>query len=540
MAGTTKKQIKAYRAANPKGTSTSSGGGGSPRESVDQTVARAKAMTAQNAAEGVGKTAFKGSSYEADYKAGKYNTPVITPEKMDSTTVPAVVTPPKVDPLTGLMDGNNAALTDPMNGLSQKDKQFVYDPKASESVNAANEANANLQSMLGPILSYLKPEEGQSEKAMKAAIKESGINTYRKEYNDISAQLNTIQSNAEAEALGLEGQGRGITESIIGGQQAQIRREAAIQALPLQAQLAAAQGNVELAQSNLNMLMQVKMKDIDAQTAYKGQVVSSYLSYATSAQQNLLNAKLSDIQTRAQEKKDRLNLVNEWSLKAVETGQNDLISSFTALDPASPTFEQDFGRLQAKVQKPMAGAGSTQDWTLFNKSDGTTVQYNQRTGEIRPLDGGGALGGAGDTQKTLDNISFLNKTIENAQGLVDATGPNLITQGMGNFFVGNTRVKQLNNQLETLKVNLLTLSSDPNIKKFFGPQMTEKDTELLMSAGSTLNAYSNSVEGNEAELERYTELLNRMKTSVETGGQYAQFGIVLTGADGERYQIVEE
>ena len=49
------------------------------RETASQTVARAKAMTAQNTAEKArtgrisGKEKFAGSSYEADYKAGKYN-----------------------------------------------------------------------------------------------------------------------------------------------------------------------------------------------------------------------------------------------------------------------------------------------------------------------------------------------------------------------------------------------------------------------------------------------------------------------------------
>jgi len=113
----------------------------------------------------------------------------------------------------------------------------------------------------------------------------------------------------------------------------------------------------------------------------------------------------------------------------------------------------------------------------------------------------------------------------------------LITQGLGSFFVGNTRVKQLAQKLDTLKVNLLTLNTDPAVKKFFGPQMTERDTQLMTSAGTTMDAYSNNETDLKAELLRYDDLINRMQTVVKLGvnGQTN----IITAPDGTIIQITD-
>ena len=86
-------------------------------------------------------------------------------------------------------------------------------------------------------------------------------------------------------------------------------------------------------------------------------------------------------------------------------------------------------------------------------------------------------------------------------------------------------------------MNLLTLNADPAIKKFFGPQMSERDSQLLQSAGSTLDAYTNSEEDLTAELNRYDELLNRMQTAVSSGT--SRNSNIVTGGDGLLYEIID-
>ena len=90
--------------------------------------------------------------------------------------------------------------------------------------------------------------------------------------------------------LSTTGQGRGIPEAIIGGQQAQISKEAAIQALPLQALLANAQGNVELAQSHLDTLFKIRFEDAKTKHEYKTKLLDSAMQVASKQEQRQYEA----------------------------------------------------------------------------------------------------------------------------------------------------------------------------------------------------------------------------------------------------------
>lgn len=495
----------------------------------------------------------KGTSSKGNAPIAKVNATgnAIPVTELNTTTTPVTlpnmpkVTDPGAINLTGSPDLTSL-------GYSTKDNQFVYDPKASESENAVNQSTQNQMQLL------LQSFGLQGEQESKADLYEDtyGVSDRqakrdyeagRRDVSNYTSQLNNIVAKAQAESLGLEGQGRGITESIIGGQQAQINREAAIQALPIQAQLASSQANLEEATRHLDNLFKLKSQDADAKYKRQSDMVQAVLGVASQGQQNLLTAKLADIGERKKTADANRALVNEYAKMAIQSGQSNLITGFTSLDVNAPDFAQKFGAMQAKVidttsalqrdalraqiaSSNRANQPSTARDTQFN-ANGDLV--DMQTGQI--ISSAGGAGSTAATQKSLDQISFLQRTINDATGLVDASGPNMISQGLGNFFVGNTRAKQLANKLDTLKTNLLTLNSDPALKKFFGPQMTEKDTQLLMSAGSTLNAYSASEADNRAELTRYSELLNRMQTAIQNGGM--TFGIVLTGADGLQYQI---
>lgn len=348
------------------------------------------------------------------------------------------------------------------------------------------------------------------------------------EVNNLTGQINSIVAQSQAESLALEGQGRGITESIIGGQQAQIAREAAIQALPVQAQLAAAQGALEVAQKHVDTMFQIKAQDAQAQYQFKTKVLDSVFQFANQQEQR----RLDDIRRKEDRaydmQKTSMALANDWAKTALEYGQSGVAGGIMSIDWTQPDAQTKFQSYTSQIRKPVAVAKRD---TQFN-ANGDLV--DMQTGEIITQAGG--VSQPDQVQKSLDQISFLQTTINDAKNLVDATGPNLLSQGLGKVFIGNTRAKQLATKLDTLKTNLLTLNSDPALKKFFGPQMTEKDTQLLMSAGSTLDAYNASESDNRAELKRYEDLLNRMQKAINQGDGNT-WGVVITGGDGLQYII---
>lgn len=143
------------------------------------------------------------------------------------------------------------------------------------------------------------------------------------------------------------------------------------------------------------------------------------------------------------------------------------------------------------------------------------------------------------TQNSLDQLSFLRQTIKEAGELSKASGKSGISRKFGSWFVGDTKYNQLEAKTNTLRTNVLTLMTDPDVKKFFGPQMSEADVRLMTAAGTTLNPEANSPEQMKSELGRLDELLNRMQTAVRNGKQTTGGQNLITAPDGTQVIIVD-
>lgn len=304
-----------------------------------------------------------------------------------------------VDPETGLQNGKdfygNAVTSDllkPSAGITLPPKPQPADPGNLLALGNASLANQDYGTTLdenGQFIPYQDEKakiEARQEKNLQDMIKAigapvdtariyekearaAGLEQKRQEVQNYSNQLNAIVAKSEADVLSTVGQGRGIPEAIIGGQQAQIRREAAIQALPVQAQLAAAQGNLELAERHVDKMFELKSADARAQYEYKSKVYSMIYDFMDKKEQAKL-AEISKKEDRAyQEKQANIDTLNQWAKMAVETGQSDLITSFASINPSSPTFQRDFAKVQSKIKKPV-------------KLDTQTVQYGNGTALI--------------------------------------------------------------------------------------------------------------------------------------------------------------
>lgn len=78
-------------------------------------------------------------------------------------------------------------------------------------------------------------------------------------------------------------------------------------------------------------------------------------------------------------------------------------------------------------------------------------------------------------------------TAQKAINLAGAAGPSAISRVFGDTFVGDSEFRQLEALTDAVRTNLLTLNTDPAIKKFFGPQMSNADVVLMTSAATPLN-----------------------------------------------------
>jgi hypothetical protein len=79
--------------------------------------------------------------------------------------------------------------------------------------------------------------------------------------------------------------------------------------------------------------------------------------------------------------------------------------------------------------------------------------------------------------------------------------------------------------------------TNPDIKKFFGPQMSEADVRLMTAAGTTLNPEIQGPKQLKAEVTRLDNLLQRMQNSIS--GQIPNAANTIIAPDGQTIIITD-
>lgn len=357
-------------------------------ETVSQTVARAKAMlgSAYNP-----NTKTPSASRVKEISEQSFINPEVKKAYDKSVSAMALAnteTPTLPTPTVAQTPGLNLAVTNA--SLGQTDANGMYqipEMTVSETAGAGEKAAVDSVNALGQqIQGYLglnKPEEGASEKALAKAREQAGVQAAQQEFNRYQNQINAITSQRDAQILSLEGQGRGQTQGFIGGEQARISREAAIMALPVQAQLAAAQGNLEQAKELMGQLYQAKSADIQADMTYRTNLVNSLISFASSSQQTVLQAKLADNAQASQIAQQNLAYQHQLGLQALEYGQGNLVTNISSIDPKSPTFEQDLARVASQLKDPMFVLDLAEKQARIDATRVSTALNQQQLNDIR-------------------------------------------------------------------------------------------------------------------------------------------------------------
>lgn len=142
---------------------------------------------------------------------------------------------------------------------------------------------------------------------------------------------------------------------------------------------------------------------------------------------------------------------------------------------------------------------------------------------------------SGTTQDTRSQLDFLINTAASAKELSNQSGQGSITKGFGDL-VGGSKYRQLEQYANTLKTNMLTLATDPSIKKFFGPQMSNADVLLMTSAGTTLNPEKQNPEQLKEEIARLEDFFARAKAALPANGGTSA---TVTAPDGQQVEIID-
>lgn len=221
-------------------------------------------------------------------------------------------------------------------------------------VDAPTAVPTDLQTRLNAMLDIKRPK---TEDIYKKTLKETGVNEKQALVNTYTGQLNAIVAKSQADKLALTGTGRGIPEVIIGGQQAQIDKEAAIQSLPIAAQLSAAQGDLAMAKDQMNTLFTIRSQDAKADYDFKVKMVDTVFNYADKQQQIALEDKRTKESQAFQMKTNSLNYAQSLATAAINNGQSSTAAALMRLDPNDPNYSSNIASLAQNIQVAQKGSG---------------------------------------------------------------------------------------------------------------------------------------------------------------------------------------
>ena len=313
--------------------------------------AQAKAKTAENTSSSSVKQAPTGSlsssvSTITSPKAFSFNTPTISSPtigvaeaKSFQDAIQLPVAPDIKSNLTGDLIATNAAL-----GINADGTVKNAEAPTDVTTTATTPITTPEDYLKAAGIPIPKQQESLADAYLKAE-RQYGIQKKQQEVNNLSAQLGAIVAKSQADQLSVTGQGRGIPEAIIGGQQAQIAKEAAIQALPVQAQLAAAQGNLEMAQERLDTYYKVVSQDIENKYNYDMKLYDTVYDYATKQQQIKIDELRDEKNFQRQKELAALNFSYDKQIKQLGIAQEGAVALTAAQKTKQDAITNVLGQL---------------------------------------------------------------------------------------------------------------------------------------------------------------------------------------------------
>lgn len=229
---------------------------------------------------------------------------------------------------------------------------YTLDPNTNTLIaDEGNDPDADRRLFFQQELQKMIPQKESVYEDREVQRQQREVMEQQREVANYTAQLNSIVAQQNADLLRTRGiaSQEGVTETVYGGIEATINREAAIKALPVQAALSAAQGNLQLAQDYLTQLTTWKKEQIDNEYTYKVAVVDSIKDFLK-GEEKIRADEIKEQSQRAWEMM-KMNIQDQdsWARYAAQEGHPNLIQAITNLDPGSPNFREQLGSLTGQI-----------------------------------------------------------------------------------------------------------------------------------------------------------------------------------------------
>ena len=485
---------------------------------ITNAINKSNAMVSQTNRQG--SKSFSGSSEEKAYNANVITAASMAPAPTIKLPTPAV--PTGVPDITSL----NTALKNPTTGLNTDTSGgFTVDQITQDAMTSG-------QDRFTKMLSDLKETKQPSVVDIQQKLdKQTGIDNLKQQEAQYTGQIDSIVKNRDANILKLEGQGRGITDVIIGGQQAQINKEAAIAALPVQAQLAAVQGKIQVASDFINKWGTLMMQDATNQYNQKVKTIDAVYNFGT-AQDKL---KFDNLAAQAKEKKDKEIALTSAKTKAMSqalsqpggasvvsaiqlaTDENGVVAALGKYNGdvlGNQVKQAQLNKLNAPDVVPLT---STQIGEVIQKSVSDSNPTTVKSSLAALL--GSPVIGAATKARISPSLAVLNSVDELANGNIEGqfTGVGVagrIKEGIKGLF-GYKNPEAITNaqNIEAINLKVQQWAS--------GASLTEQQTKQVNKLTPTLNDRDTTVKTKLNGL--YNFMLNQAESDLLTEGVNVQF-----------------
>lgn len=235
-----------------------------------------------------------------------------------------------------------------------------------------DKSNTGLPDIVNSYLEGIKGPEDQTPNFLEME-KQAGIEAKQQEVNNLNQQLNMVNAEAQQANLTLESQagGKDVTTQFLGRQQQEVNRQAAIKALPIQAQLLAAQGNLKAAQERVDRLFQIQTDYAEQKLAYENKKIDAVYQWATDEQKAKLDEK-------------RLKNEQDFQLKRDEAAREHDIA-MEELKQKDPAYQLELQNKQLQNAKLRKDLGATVFDGYLDEADVKKIDVSPQGKSVKAL-----------------------------------------------------------------------------------------------------------------------------------------------------------
>lgn len=448
------------------------------------------------------------------------------------------------------------AIATPFNDPEQFILSTLYgdnEPTAAEQ--GLQETRQEISQTTGRIEERLSGAEERAERTTQLSERERAL----AETNNKIAQRQA-RFRREMRAFEETSERRGADRQFVQSERQKLEADATAELADLYIIQNAQQGNVTAARDYIDTAVNNRYRSIQIELQQKQAELADYEATVEGEEkeraqqlQIALAERERNLGIEMNEEKNKRSLMLEVAGLGGSSSLQERILKAPTEDQATLLASDFIGKtVRSQAAASATGGGGLKPPTI-KEINGVDYQWNEQLGIWEEVSIAGGRVDADKTADTVSNLNFLLDTTDRILGsetssvdgsekdydaLYEGSAQSVVTRGIGNLFTGTNKQKRLEAQVDTLRSNMLTLATDPAIKEFFGPQMSDADVKLMTAAGTSLRPGSQSDDELKAETERIQDWINRARTSVidstSTRGQN-----IITAPDGTRVEIID-